>query len=257
VPGRLATLAVAVGVAAAQGCAYFSSISSLTPEERTEVRRTLRVESGRYLRLSYNVTAFYGDSTRLLLSPHEPEELLLPQPDGEPLSPGPVQMVLPAGRPAKILDLEFPSALAGVVRPWDMPRSQPWVILGVKYEEDEKDKLADEVADKPRPLVLLLRPNLASPEEVEAEVDRYLSKTDVQPLLEGLSEGMKVAIRRKTARLDMPATALEMAWGYPERKEIELGEEEDDRKEIWIYPGALRKAVLVKDRVVSLEPEPR
>jgi hypothetical protein len=48
----------------------------------------------------------------------------------------------------------------------------------------------------------------------------------------------------------MPSDALEMAWGYPERKEISF--EGDRRKEVWRWPGGKRVAVLLDGRVTEL-----
>lgn len=238
--GRVVMLSAAAAVAAAQGCASYTALSA---EDRRDAQRTLAVESDRYLRLSYYVTPFYGDASKRLLSPHPPDELRqVLQPNGEPVSPGPILKVLPAGTPAKILELEFPTAWAIASRVAYTPRFQPWVLLGVKGEPPDT------------PLVLLLRPNLTSPQELQAEVDRYLSKTDVRPLLDGLPEGMKTAIKTKTAVLDMPAEALEMAWGYPELKQVSF-DAEGNRRETWLYPGGARSAVLVEGRVISRQPE--
>src|SRR3712207_8561537 len=43
-----------------------------------------------------------------------------------------------------------------------------------------------------------------------------------------LCRSVQQAIRQKSAVVDMPADALELAWGYPERKKITF--EESDRK---------------------------
>jgi hypothetical protein len=201
-------------------------------------------ESDRFLRLSYFITPFYSDDAKRLLTPVPPEEIRqVFLPNGEPVNPGIILKVLPAGRPAKILGLEFPGAITLTERYSDTPRFQPWLYVGVK----------DEPADTP--LVIVLRQGLSSHQEIQSEVDRYLSRTDIDALFHGLTEGMVTAVRNKKVVLDMPADAVEMAWGYPELKRITF-EEGGGRKETWIYGQGARKVVLIEGRAVSIEPAP-
>jgi hypothetical protein len=48
----------------------------------------------------------------------------------------------------------------------------------------------------------------------------------------------------------MPAEALEMAWGYPERRVLAF--EGDKKKETWIWAGEQRQAVLLDGRVAEV-----
>ena len=49
--------------------------------------------------------------------------------------------------------------------------------------------------------------------------------------------------------MEMPAEALEMAWGYPEVKKLSF--EGQSRKELWRWPGGTRTATLVDGRVTE------
>jgi hypothetical protein len=63
---------------------------------------------------------------------------------------------------------------------------------------------------------------------------------------------VREAIRTKTATVEMPAEALEMAWGYPDVRKIEL--EGQHRKETWTWAHGLRSAVLVDGAVTEVFP---
>jgi hypothetical protein len=222
--------------AIAAGCA---SYTQLAPQERSAIEREL-TGPGRekFLKLSYYVTPFFGDASKKLLTHVPPEEVrLLNHPNGEPVNPGPVQKVLPVGTRVRVLKVEFPTSWVVTERVLYTPRSQPWVYL--------------EVAGEPRthPFILVLRSQIQSHDEFLAEVGRFLSDRDPQPMLEGFSEPVREAIRKKTAVSDMPAEALEMAWGYPELKRIDA----PNRKEMWVYPGRRRIAYLVDGRLERTE----
>ena len=230
---RLLLLAPA---ALAAGCASYTQIA---PQERSEIERGLTgPEREKFFKLSYYVTPFFGDASKKLLTHVPPEEVrLLNHPNGEPVNPGQVEKVIPAGRKVRILRVEFATSWAVTERLLYTPRTQPWVYL--------------EVADEPRthPFILVLRPKLASRDEFLAELGRFLADRDPQPLLDGFSESVREAIRKKTAVTDMPSEALEMAWGYPEIKRIDA----PNHRETWVYPGRRRIAYLVDGRLERTE----
>lgn len=228
----LAALALWLG-----GCA---SQTLLTLDERNALERDLTGGSrDRYLRLSFYVTPFFGDGTKRLITPVPPEEVrMLEYPDGTPVNPGAIEKILPAGTPARITQVEFPTAWTITERVLYTPRIQPWVYLEVSGDSG------------PTPLILVLRPKIKNQGEFLAELERYLVEHDPTAAA-GFSDAVRAAIREKRATLDMSAEALEMAWGYPEVKKVSY--EGSVRREDWIYPGGARVAHLADGRVVALD----
>jgi hypothetical protein len=218
------------------GCA--TSQAFVPAQEATHLQREL---SGRrmFLAVSMYVTPFFGDATRALLTPWPPDEVrLLENPDGTPVSPGAVQQILPVGTPVQLEAIEFPSAAAMAARVLYTPRSLIWVSV----------RLAG-ARPGGRPLTLVLRPGLRTGSEARADLERSLATQDPTPRLEAWSEVVREAVRAKKALPEMTADALEMAWGLPERKRIELVGPE--RRETWSWPGT-RTALLIDGRVTAL-----
>ena len=223
-------------------CAGCASHTQLAPEERAGLEKEL-TGSPRYLKLSFNVTPFFGDAGLRLITPAAPDEVrLLDDTRGNPIDPGPVQAVLPAGRRARIVKVEFPTAWAVAERVLYSPRTQTWVYVDV------------EGAPEGPPLVLVLPPRVDTVDAVRTEVERYLIERDPAAQLAAFSEPVRTAVARKEARVGMPEEALEMAWGYPERRIRSF--QEGVRHEEWVYPGARRRAILTEGRVTRLEGAP-
>jgi hypothetical protein len=209
----------------------------VAPEEATHLQREVAGQHA-FLAVSMYVTPFFGDATRALLTAWLPDEVrLLENPDGSPVEPGPVEQILPVGTPVLVERLEFPTAATMAERALYTPRGLIWVPLRVKGTAPGRE------------LVLVLRPGLRSGAEVRAELERSLLPRDPTPRLEAWPELVREAIRAKRATLDMPAEALEMAWGLPERIRIELVGQE--RRETWSWPGT-RTAILTEGRVTAL-----
>jgi hypothetical protein len=228
-----------LGLLALAGCA---SHTTLQPQERAGLEREL-TGAPRYLKLSFNVTPFFGDAAHRLLTPAAPDEVrLLDDTSGKPINPGPVQAVLPAGSRARIVKVEFPTAWVVAERLLYSPRVQTWVYVDV------------EGAPPGPPLVLVLPPKTDTPDAVRTEVERYLVPRDLTAQLAGFSEAVRAAVTRKEARPGMPEDALEMAWGYPERRVRSF--QDGVRSEEWVYPGGRRKAYLTEGRVTRLEGAP-
>ncbi|HXN41240.1 MAG TPA: hypothetical protein VN918_05580 [Myxococcaceae bacterium] len=214
-----------------------ASRTALSTEDREALQRELRGENReRFLRLSYYVTSFFGDGSKKLLTPVPPEEVQFSADlGGGSGSPGPVEQVLPAGTHGRILKVEFPTAWAVAHRPPDTPRDHPWIYL---HAERQNGQL---------PLILVLPTQIQSREDFESELERYLCPIDPTALMSDWTEGIREAVRTKNAVVDMPTDALEMAWGYPERKRVFF--EEATRKEEWSYPGGKRVAFIADGRV--------
>ena len=228
-----------IGGLLAAACASYATVPQ---EDRMTLARDLTGRrSDKFLRLSFYVSPFFGDTSKKLLSPVPPDEVrLLKQPSGEAVEPGPVERILPAGARVRITKVEFPNAVALAERPPYTPRTLPWIYMHALGELEQV------------PLILVLRAGIQSSEEFLAELDRYLSDTDLDATYARWSQVVQQAVRTKTAVIDMPAEALEMAWGYPERKQISFANSE--KREEWIYAGERRKAYLADGRVVRLEP---
>lgn len=205
------------------------------PEQASRLERQLTGED-RFLKVSLYVTPFFGDATRKLLTAVPADEVrLLDNPDGTPVNPGEVERTLPAGTRVRIKAVEFPSPAVMVQRVLFTPRTLLWVTVDI-------------AGLRSAPLVLVLRPGLRTEAEVSTELERYLSRQDPTARLEGLSENVREAVRTKNAVADMTAEALEMAWGYPDLKRVELVGAA--RKEVWRWPGK-RQATLVDGRVTE------
>jgi hypothetical protein len=222
------------------GAAACVSQTALGPEDRGYIERAWTGrEREQFLKLSFYVTPFFGDSTKRFLTALPPEEVrVLQSPGGQPISPGKVERILPAGTPVVIEKVEFPTSYVIPGRILYTPRTLPWVYVRIPGQQGP-------------PLILVLRPQLQSRADARAELDRYLTEVDPAPQLSGYSSSLREAIRKKEAMEDMPADALERAWGYPERKQIRF--KDDTREEEWIYPGGWRRATLQDDRVIHLE----
>jgi len=208
-------------------------------EARPAISRSLEGED-RYLKVSAFVTPFFGDAAKKLVSPVQPEETrLLENTEGQPINPGPVEQVLPAGTLVRIKKVEFPSAFTMTERMLMTPRTLVWLYLDVGGTSKNAP-----------PYVLVLRPGLRDEAEFMSEVDRYLGKEDPASRLAAFSDPVRQAVLNKNAIVDMPAEALEMAWGYPEIKKFSF---EGERKlETWTWPGGGRVAVLSEGRVTEL-----
>ena len=205
------------------------------PEQRAALKRELEGQD-RFLKLSFYATPFFGDATKRLLTPVPSDQVrLLEQPDGTPILPGPAETVFPAGTMVRIKTLEFPTALAQTERVMLTPRTQPWLYVDV----------AGTPKDAP-PYLLVLRALIKDDRELDAEVDRYLSREDPKVRLQAFSDVIQTAIAGKKVVLDMPAEALEMAWGYPVRRVYTV--EGEKKKETWIWPGE-KQVVLLDGRV--------
>ncbi len=211
---------------------------AIPPTQVSQLERQLNGEQ-RFLRVSMYVTPFYGDATKRLVTPVAPELVrYLDDTGGKPLNPGPVERTLPAGTAVRIVKVEFPSAWVMTERVLYTPRTLVWVYL--------------DVAGTPKqapPYVLVLRPGLKTDQEFLAELERHLSREDQARRLEAFSEAVREAVRTKAALVDMPAEALEMAWGYPESKKIELVGAQ--RKETWRWADGLRTATVIDGRLTT------
>jgi hypothetical protein len=208
--------------------------------EQGRLSRSLENQS-RFLRISYFVTPFFGDETKQLLSPVNPAWLhLLEDLDGNPVPPGDIEDLLPAGTLVRILKVEFPNAAAINQRVMYSPRTRPWVYVATQHSS--------------KPLVLVLKNTFESPDDFQAELNRYLTPLNPSSQIEEFSADEQTAIRTKEALLGIGAQALEMALGYPETKTLVF--EGNQKTETWIWGGGKKALTLREGRVVSLQSSP-
>ena len=228
----------AAAVLFATACASHTTIPDT---DRIRLERSL---PGRtfYLRHSMYVGPFWSDGGKRYLTDVVPSEITwVVNPAGEPMDPGAPVRVIPAGTRVRIVKLELPTGYTVTLRNPFLPRFNPWLYV--------------EVAGQPRePMpVMILRDDLGSEAEILAELDRFLSKDDLSPLLGALAPEVRKAVEEKRLVAGMSPSEVSMAWGWPERRKISASPE--GKREEWIWPSARRHAVIVADRLLSWEGE--
>jgi hypothetical protein len=216
----------------ALGC--FPRVS--VPEgERERASRELEGQR-RFLQVAVFVGPFFGDATRLFVSDQPFGELdLLQSTSGETIAPPRAERVLAPGTPVTIDKVEFPTGWLIAKRVVMTPRYHPWVYLKTEGEA--------------RPLVVVLPQTLTTAEEVRLQLERILGTVDPSPALAALSVGQRAAVLRKDVVEGMPAPAVEMAWGYPEKKVIDR----PARTEAWTWPGGRRRAWFADGQLARFE----
>lgn len=220
------------------GCA---SHSLLPDEDRIRLERNL---PGRtfYLRQAMYLGPFWSDEARAFLSGGVPDEIpWVVNPAGIPIEPGEPTAIVPVGTRVRVTKIELPTSMTVTRRNAYLPRYHPWVYLQIEG-----------FPDRPTP-ILLLRKDLRSHEEVMAELEQVLSPDDLRAHLRELPEAVLRAVNEKRLVEDMPAQAVTMAWGLPERKIFQPSPE--GRVEEWIWPFERRKARIVGGKLVSWEGE--
>ncbi|MCP3099403.1 hypothetical protein LZ198_11030 [Myxococcus sp. K15C18031901] len=237
-PRPLFCLTFVLLAALAAGCANYTQMA---PESRASLQRTLTgPDAEQYLRVSANITPFFGDRSKRLLTPYAPEDLrLLDDSGGKPINPGEVETTLPAGTKLRITKVEFPTAWVVAERVLYTPRTWPWVYLA-----------REDAPDGP-PLILVLPPNLDQPDNFRAELEKYLSPQSLRAQLDALAAPVRDAVLAKKLVNNMPADAVRMAWGPPEVVRRSL--EGTAKNEEWTYPGGRRKAFLTDGRLARAE----
>ncbi|HEX8907853.1 MAG TPA: hypothetical protein VF805_01545 [Anaeromyxobacteraceae bacterium] len=223
---------VAALLLAATACYPRASV----PDSERQKSRELEGQR-RFAKVALYVGPFFGDGTRLLASDQPFDELdLLETGGGEPIRPQRAERVLAPGTPLRVEKVEFPTGWIIARRVVMTPRYHPWVFLSLEGE--------------PRPLVLVLPQTLSSAEDVRVELGRYLGGPESLAAYQALPEPQRAAVQRKGLLEGMSAQAVEMAWGYPEKKVVDR----PARTEAWSWPGDRRKAFLQDDKLVRWEP---
>lgn len=232
---RLTAPLLAAALAALAAC----TPRVVVPDAERERTRSALDGQQRYLRVAVTVHRLFGDgSRRLLLDAPAGEVDLLRGANDERLSPPPAERVLPPGTPVRIEQVEFPTGMVIARRVVMSPRYHPWVLLAVPGD--------------PRPHVLVLPQTTATAADAVAEVDRVLTADDPSPALAALTADQRAAVLRKELVEWLPAAAVEMAWGLPERKRIDR----PAGTEAWAWPEGRRSAWLQDGRLVRWDRQP-
>lgn len=236
---RLFSLAIVLGLAFVfAGCASHTKVPD---SDRLRLERAL---PGRtfYLRHAMYVGPFWAHGDKRLLSDGVPGEIpWVVNPAGVPIPPGDPTGVVKAGTRVRIKKLELPTGYNVTTRDPFGPRYNPWLYLDVEG-----------LPAGGQPVLLLAR-DVQSYDQVMAEIDRWLSSEDLTPALAQLSPEVRAAVDEKRLVEGMPSEAVAMAWGYPERKEMQPSPE--GRREQWTWPFGKRSALIVGGRLVAWEGE--
>ncbi|HTT71930.1 MAG TPA: hypothetical protein VMG32_11975, partial [Anaeromyxobacteraceae bacterium] len=205
-------------------------------EERARASRELEGQI-EYLEVAAYLSPFFGDERKLLLSDQPSRELdLLETPSGEPILPPPPERVLLPGTRLKIIKVEFPTGFVIAGRMLHTPRYHPWIYLALAGEE--------------RPVVIVLPQLVANTEQARAELERLVSPSDPGPAFRALPDAQRAAIARKELLDGMSPRAVEMAWGYPEKKVIDRPSD----TEAWTWAGGQRTAFFRGGRLALAPP---
>ncbi|HET7754712.1 MAG TPA: hypothetical protein VFK85_12455 [Anaeromyxobacteraceae bacterium] len=213
-------------------CAACFPRASVPDADRQRISRELDGQQ-RWLAVSLNAGPFYGDTSKLLVAPQPFRELeLLEDVDGRPIEPAPAERVIAAGTPVRITRVELPTGWIIARRVVMTPRYHPWAFL--------------EVPGEPRPLILVLRQDASSFDDIHAELDSVLTGTDPAPVLRALTAEQRAAIGRKSVVEGMPPRAVEMAWGQPWKRVLDV----PAKKEEWVWVGESRRVWFEDGRLV-------
>jgi hypothetical protein len=225
----LRTPIVALVVAAAlAGCAPRAVIPDA---ERQRVASAVEGQR-RWLRVAVYVAPFWGDRSKALVSDTPTDELdLVETTGGQPVAPPRPEKILMPGTAVRIREVEFPTGWIIARRVVMTPRYHPWLLMDVPGDE--------------RTYVLVLSQNDVTFDDVRAEIDRVLSGDDPSPALAALPVEQRDAIGRKELVEGMSPRAVEMAWGFPERRRIDRPAATEE----WIWPGGKRKAYFLEERL--------
>jgi hypothetical protein len=203
--------------------------------ERERASRELESQR-RFVKVALWAGPFFGDTTKLLVSDSPFSELdLLQTSEGKTIAPPAPERVLLPGTPVRIEKVEFPTGWIIAKRVVMTPRYHPWVYLRVEGEA--------------RPAVAVLPQTLASSDDVKLELERILATNDPSAAFRALRDQDRAAIARKQPVEGMDARALEMAWGYPEKKVIDRPAATEE----WSWAGGKRKAFFQDGKLVRWE----
>jgi hypothetical protein len=210
-------------------------ILEMSEADQRRVERELAGQQ-RYVRVALYLGSLWMQTDLAYLTDRPADEIdLVDKPSGAPIRPPATHRVLPPGAQVRITRIEWPTTFNLGQRVVVSPRWHPWVYLQVPGES--------------RPAIIVLPQEVKTYDDARVELERYLSVEDPGPALAALPQEIRGLVLAKEAGPGMSARALEMAWGFPERKKIDrpAGTEE------WFWVGGNRHAYLRDDRVEKVE----
>jgi hypothetical protein len=212
------------------GCAG----NALLPEpDRVALDDSLSAHA-RYLKVSFYVTPFFDDNTAWLLTDRGREDADYVDPnDHLRLDPGEPVGILPVGTLLRIERISWPTGLTMVGREGGTPRDCPWIYL----RPVEAGSLAARLAGD-KPFILVLRGDLRTRDDMQTEIDRFLTTQNPLPGLRNLSVAIVDAVEHKTLMTGMVPEQVQQSWGYPEHIHIDAPK----RTQLWTWPSEKQQA---------------
>ena len=216
-----------------------ASATPIPDDDRAKLENELTGRS-RFLRVSLYEGPFWSNDDKELVSVQPPQELqLFTDAHGAVVPAPPPTGIVPAGRKVTITKVELPTGMVVAGRMPYSPRYNPWVYLHIEGEPGDK------------PAILVLRSDLKSHDQFLTALDRLLTAEDPSPRLNAYPDEIRAAIAQKQVVRDMDPEAVEMAWGIPEHKSIDL--KGGNRAEVWTYSGGKRKVTLNDGKVTAVD----
>jgi hypothetical protein len=213
-----------------------------------EIQVSLRYQGTTYeLTQSLWITPFFHDGGRRLLLRSPPDEqVLLESPGGEPILPGAVEGVLPAGTKISVLRVSFPEeGWNRVTRPIIAPRDRPWLEFGLAGKS--------RCDNMPPCYVFVLPPDLKSQDAVFARVSEVLTDKPIDQEVAALPAADQHAVFTRQLGPGISPRGLELAFGPPLIRNIHGSETERLEDWTWQSEKKARVAHLKNGVVVSTE----
>jgi hypothetical protein len=212
------------------GCAG----NALLPEpDRVALDDSLAAHA-RYLKVSFYVTPFFHEDTAWLLTDRGRDDADYVDPnDQKRLDPGAPVGILPVGTLLRIERISWPTGLTMVGREPDTPRDCPWIYL---RPVDSGSVAAHLSAGKP--FIVVLRGDLRTRDDMQTEIDRFLTSQNPIPELRNVSVTFVDAVDHKNLVAGMAPLQVQQAWGYPEHIHIDAPK----RTQLWTWPSGKQQA---------------
>jgi hypothetical protein len=172
------------------------------------------------------------------MQPPDETELMV-TPRNEPIPPGSVLEVLPAGTKVRVLAVRFATGWESFTRPLMTPRERTWVELAI-------DGRGSDVA-----YTFTLRPDVASEDEVVAELEKWITEADVAAEVAALSDAEKQVVSKREFQPGVKKRALELAFGTPLTKRIKGDGTSVTEEWVWRSDAAVQRIAWIADDLAT------